>query len=98
MEKSGVKSRRGFTHTCKQKEVEKELNEINDEQLDLFKEKYPDAKWGLDDGIVWVRTVPDEPMTAWLRERPGIIVQVDTFEEAVRKIKEVIDSIEGWDE
>lgn len=118
MEKSGVKSRRGFTHTCKTVEVseleetfykvldifagdktvevENELNKINDEQLDLFKEKYPDAEWGETDGIIWVRIEKKDEFTVWVKSRPGIIVQVEKLEDAPWKLKDVIQSIDDW--
>jgi hypothetical protein len=91
-----IKSDKALIHTCKQYE-EMSTEESND-QLNEFKKMYPMAEWGEKDGIVWVRIKKEDPITAWSKSRPGIIAQVDTFEEAAFQIKELIDSIEGWEE
>lgn len=77
---------------------EEGAKKLSDEQLTEFQQRFPDAEWGEVDGIVWVRTNKTEAYTAWLKNRPGIIVQEPDFDKIPFKIKEVLDAIEGWDD
>ena len=78
---AGVKSRKTLPHTC-----------INS---DLFSKEF--FNWEVEHGIVYVEDPQTGHYTAWLEKRPGIIVQSEKKEDIHFKIKEILDSIEGWE-
>ncbi|MEO6304470.1 MAG: hypothetical protein ABIP51_14990 [Bacteroidia bacterium] len=78
----GVKFRRDPRHTC-------------NTEPQFYKGI---SEYFVKDGIVYLKDKDSGHYTAYLLSRPGIICQAEKVEDVPFLIKEILDSIEGWND